>query len=79
MGGDVPNHIGPGDAALRIDEVGESPRHVGPFVIVGAPGSVVGGNLTVDVGEQAEWEGELLGEGLVLLGWIVGDAQDLGT
>jgi hypothetical protein len=79
VGAEVLDVVHPADDALGVDQERPAPGDRRP-VVVGRPGGAVRlANGVVDVGQEAVREALRLGEGLVLLGRIEGDADDGGA
>jgi hypothetical protein len=76
---DVGHLVGAPDDAVGVDEKGESLRHHRPLLVRPLGGTERLTNRFVPIGQEAVGEALGLGEGLVLLGRVERDAEDLGV
>ena len=77
MAVDVLDQVPAGDPGSGIDQVGGPPRRRGRLLFRSPADLVPLSHRPVLVGQEAEREAELLGEGQVRARWIEGGTQDL--
>ena len=79
MGVDVSYDVDTTNDAVGVDQEGQAACPVGELVVGRTRGAVGLARDVVDVGQQAIGVGLVDGEGLVLLGRVEADAEDLAA